>query len=589
MKNERIQIRAIGSLESEGQTRQLSGYAIRFNEQSSELYDIWSGVTFRETILPEAITPEFLAAQDIRVLYNHNADGLSLARWNKGEGSLELTVDEQGVFFRFSAPETPFGNEILDAVRRGDVDRCSFAFFVSPKDVTETKADDGIYERTVHKILAITEISLLDVQPAYSSTSIDNRSNENLSDNMEENKIIEDLQEKINELEDKLKNLEPAESTEDENREDPVDPEEEESLEDAPEEEPVEEPEEERAEEDPAEEEIDEESKEEIKEEKMNKQNFSLIKAIRSIVNTGKLDPISQAVSDLGAQEMRAAGLASAGQIHLPVNSRSNEITVSAEGEDVIITEWDDILEPLRANNVLADAGAKIMTGLVGDLQVPVMNGGNVGWAGEIAAASAAGTTFDHVLLQPKRLTAFVDISKQFIAQDALGAEEMIREDLVKAIQSKLESTILGTAAGDTTKPAGIFYNVSPTTISDFTDITELESDLEDANFNGNFKYILSPKAKASMRSMIKGTNATGMVFESGEVDGTPALVTTNMATKTFAVGDWSNLAIGQWSSVDLTVDPFSQAANGVVRIVINAFFDAKVLREDAFAYGTFE
>lgn len=37
----------------------------------------------------------------------------------------------------------------------------------------------------------------------------------------------------------------------------------------------------------------------------------------------------------------------------------------------------------------------------------------------------------------------------------------------------------------------------------------------------------------------------------------------------------------------DLTVDPFSQATDGKVRIVINAFFDAKVLREGAIAVGT--
>ena len=52
--------------------------------------------------------------------------------------------------------------------------------------------------------------------------------------------------------------------------------------------------------------------------------------------------------------------------------------------------------------------------------------------------------------------------------------------------------------------------------------------------------------------------------------------------------GDFSNLAIAQWGGIDLTVDPYTQAASGKIRLVINAFFDAKLLRENAIATGTY-
>ena len=76
------------------------------------------------------------------------------------------------------------------------------------------------------------------------------------------------------------------------------------------------------------------------------------------------------------------------------------------------------------------------------------------------------------------------------------------------------------------------------------------------------------------------------VVYESDSVDGTPALVTTNVAQNKYVVGDFSNLAIGQWSGIDLTVDPFTLAKSGQIRLVINAFFDAKVLRAGAFGFG---
>ena len=48
-------------------------------------------------------------------------------------------------------------------------------------------------------------------------------------------------------------------------------------------------------------------------------------------------------------------------------------------------------------------------------------------------------------------------------------------------------------------------------------------------------------------------------------------------------MGNWSDYVIGQWGGIDLTVDPYTQAANGKVRLVINAYFDAKPRRADSF------
>jgi HK97 family phage major capsid protein len=175
------------------------------------------------------------------------------------------------------------------------------------------------------------------------------------------------------------------------------------------------------------------------------------------------------------------------------------------------------------------------------------------------------------------------------LVQQSSGAESKIREDLINAINSKLEATILGDGEGSATQPAGMFNGVTPKTIEGFADVADVESDIEQANVLGQIKYVVSPKAKAALRAMIKGENGTGMVYDGESVDGTPALVSSNVAAKKYVVGDWSNLAIGQWGAIDLTVDPYTKAADGQVRLVINAFFDAKVLRPEAFGYGQFE
>ena len=322
------------------------------------------------------------------------------------------------------------------------------------------------------------------------------------------------------------------------------------------------------------------------KEKHMNKE-FRLIETINAIANNRNLDEAQSAVVNKGAEEMRKAGLSFGGQIQLPVSESRSAITVANEGEDVVETEFTNILEPLRAKNVLLQAGAKYLGGLVGDVQIPVMAASNVTWEGETADAQDGAGTFSHVKLSPKRLTAYVDVSKQFLVQDSLDAENMIKNDIVNAINSKLEATILGTASGTTTTPEGIFYpTTAATSVNAFSGLTALESDVEDANVLGECVYVMSNKAKAKFRNMSKSTKSTELVMEGGEIDGTKCYNTSNISGNYFAYGDFSNLVIGQWGAIDLTIDPYTKAAAGQVRIVVNAFFDAKIVRSGAIKTG---
>ena len=317
------------------------------------------------------------------------------------------------------------------------------------------------------------------------------------------------------------------------------------------------------------------------------KKNFSLLRTINDIANNRSLSDVSMAVVNKGDAEFRAAGISTEGQIQLPSESRA-VISVENEGEDVVETEFTNILEPLRAKNVLVQAGARFITGLVGDLQVPIMDGGNVFWEGETAPAQDGAGSFSNVKLSPKRLTAYVDISKQFLVQDSLDAENLIKQDICNAVNTKLEQTILGTAAGTATQPAGIGYDIAQNDITAFDSITNLEASIASQNFLGTPVYVMDNRAKATLRTMPKMQNSIcGAVFENNAVDGTPVFISNNMGDSSrFYYGDFSNLAIAQWGGIDLTVDPYTQAASGKIRLVINAFFDAKLLRTGSIVMG---
>lgn len=313
--------------------------------------------------------------------------------------------------------------------------------------------------------------------------------------------------------------------------------------------------------------------------------NFSLLTAIRAISNNKALDNLSQAVVEAGAAEMRKAGLNYVGQIQLPCEARA--LTVTDEGEDVVATELMDIVRPLQAKNVMLQAGAKFLTGLVGDLQYPVMTAASCSWETETGDAKDGSPTFTNIKLAPKRLAVVVPISKQFLIQDSVGAENAIREEIINAINAKLEATILGSVAGSATQPAGLFADTSnQVNVTDFKSLVNMEAGMEEANVYGDLKYILAPKAKSALRNMAKSTKSTQLVYEAGEVDGTPALCTSNVKNTNFVYGDFSQYVIAQWGNIDITVDNVTLAAAGQIRLVVNCYFDAKPLRAAALKIG---
>ena len=585
--------RNIGQIENfDEESRTIQGYALKFDSESQYM-------GFYEKIDRSAVDEELIKSSDIFALLNHDTDKvLARNRYGQDSASLKLELREDGLYYEFEAPHTQYGDELIEHLKRGEIFASSFAFSL-PVDSTgdvRSRDENGVLHRTITKIARLYDVSPV-FEPAYLATSCTKRTLNILEEiKMEDNKKEElelrndedvkdedvknenendeeDVKEDVKEEKEEVKDN-------DDNKEDDVKEEEKEEKEEI---------EEEESKEDDKQDEKEEINKEQKNKNNINimKKNFSLLRAISDIAKGKSLDPIANAVVLEGQNELRNAGMGFEGQIQLPIENRA-AVTVNVEGEDVVATDIFDILEPLRAKNVLVQAGASVYSGLVGNVKIPVMGASNVTWEGETSPAQDGAGTFTHVELSPKRLTAYIDISKQFLIQtDNLQAEAKIRQDLINAITSKLEQTILSDDAGTTTKPAGIFYGESPVTIADFEDITELEASVESANVYGDLKYIMDPKSKAVLRNMARSADNTRLVMEGGEVDGTQALVTSNMEDNTLVYGDFSNIVIGQWGAIDLTVDPYTQATNGCVRLVVNAFFDAKVARSEALAFGS--
>ena len=624
------EIRLGDNATSTSDSRHIEGYAIVFNSLSNDLGG------FREIIEPTAIDDELIKNSDIVCLKNHNIKLGILARSYHGRGSLKLEIDGHGLHYSFDAPHTQFGDEVLEMVKRGDIAKCSFAF-VCGEDVWDKDEKTGEYIRHVKKIKNLYDVSLV-YHPAYEETEAiaDTRGLDELKA-QEANNIVKensesdmnDKQELISQLQDILEKLKTDEKPVEEKECDkPVEekggcqkPEEDdkpveekadeeipkeydktEEVEDTPKDEnpdTVVETDEETPKEE-NENETEDDKPEDDKEQRNNQtiistnmtKKFSLIKAINDVTNNRSLDEVAKEVVAKGIAEMRKSGLAIAGSIQLPVMENADEevrahgvlAQTATAGMENIATEKLDILEPLRANMVMSQAGATYLTGLVGNVSIPAYTGSNVAWAGEVAAAANGAGDWSEIKLQPHRLTAYVDVSKEFLLQDSNDAEAMLRRDIIAAIGNKLEATILGADAGTDEKPAGLFDGVTAmTTAVKFADIVDAEAELDAANVSGAYTYILSPKAKAALRTLSKDAGSGRFVLEDGEIEGSKALVSSNVTAKGLVVGDFSDYVIAQWGSIDIVCDAFTKATEGKVRLVVNAYFDAKPRRATSF------
>lgn len=160
IRNTNLELRAIAP-----ESREVTGYAIVFQSESNDLGG------FTEIINRNALDG-VLEKSDVFCLLNHDNSRGVLARSNKGTGSLELSIDDKGLKYRFEAPKTALGDELLEGLRRGDISASSFAFTVG-SDSWE-KREDGSYLRTINSIKELFDVSPV-YQPAYSATSVDTR------------------------------------------------------------------------------------------------------------------------------------------------------------------------------------------------------------------------------------------------------------------------------------------------------------------------------------------------------------------------------------------------------------------------------
>jgi len=347
---------------------------------------------------------------------------------------------------------------------------------------------------------------------------------------------------------------------------------------------------------------------------------YSLLKAVRSAPGYpggGKLEGLELEMHQEAAKDARAAGEPLKG-VGVPqmligggVEQRDNGITTGGgaftqpeDGAAVVERTLRPVIDLSRPNTVLRSLGAQFLTGLTGNVGVPSQTQGAVStWKGEIDELDKSNQKFGSADMTPHRLGTFAVRSLQFLAQTAPSVEAMLRTDLENSIMEALEVAAIN-GSGTNNQPLGILNTAGINALALGANggnptramLIGMQALVEDQNIrmdSPGFLFNVLTKATLLNTKVDAGTGIF-LMSDNGQVLATRAAVTslvpknltkgTGTALSAAIFGNWRDLLIGQWGGLDITIDPYTLATKGEVRIILQSFFDVLVQRAKAFS-----
>jgi HK97 family phage major capsid protein len=331
---------------------------------------------------------------------------------------------------------------------------------------------------------------------------------------------------------------------------------------------------------------------------------YSLVRAIRLRMNNQPLDGLEKEVSDEIAKRSGKSPQGFFFPTEVALETRDLNLTTGA-GAKATVTDPSNFIELLRDRTIVTQLGARLLTGLQGDLSLPKQTGGaQAYWVTEGNAPTASNQTIGQVGLAPKTVGAFTDLSRKFLIQSSVSAEQFVREDLARVLAIAIDKAALN-GSGSGAEPQGILQNSNVSTVAigtnggapTFAKIVEMETVVANNNADvGSLAYATNSKVRGVLKTTEKSATSAGQfvwggdnnlngyrAFASGLI---PSNLTKGSGTNLSAMifGNWSDLILAFWSALDILTDPYTGSSSGTVRVVALQDCDIKLRHAESFA-----
>jgi HK97 family phage major capsid protein/HK97 family phage prohead protease len=319
---------------------------------------------------------------------------------------------------------------------------------------------------------------------------------------------------------------------------------------------------------------------------------YSLFKAIRAL-HYGSRNPefireagfemeCSRAVAKQLGKSETSSILVPSEVLSRPVGAeaaRAMSVSPGSKGGYMVNVENMGFIDILRNRSVAMSMGARVLSGLQGNVMFPRQTGKpSVTWqAGEGVSVTAADQTLGQLSMTPKTCIAITDVSEQLLRQASPSAEAFVMADLAKDIAiDGVDSAVINGSGG--AQPLGIKNTTGITSGQDASSATyaKILAFVSTAGASnailGNPGWVTTTAGAARLMQVQRFTSTdtplwTGNMLD-GELVGFRGMSSEQLSSGNIVFGSWDTVVIGEWGVLELATDNggtrFNQAQVGI-------------------------
>ncbi|MFG1241926.1 phage major capsid protein [Xanthobacter sp. V7C-4] len=280
--------------------------------------------------------------------------------------------------------------------------------------------------------------------------------------------------------------------------------------------------------------------------------------------------------------------------IYVPAEVFETRVLTTATGSELVPTDHrpDQYVSALTAASVVRGLGARVLSGLSGNLSIPRETASPAtGWVAENAALSSGDADFDAITLAPKHAGALSEFSRNMLLQASPDVEALLRQMLARNLALAIDRAAI--AGGGANQPKGVLATTGIQTVnvtsSIFEAVARAQALADTENVGVSRAILTTPGVRKTAATALDGhgrpIGAAAVFHNLPTVFSNLAPVTGSPAEHTLIFADWSELLIGVWSEIDILVNPFESTAyaKGNVSIRAMATVDVGVRHPKAF------
>jgi len=333
------------------------------------------------------------------------------------------------------------------------------------------------------------------------------------------------------------------------------------------------------------------------------KKNYSIVRLIRSIAsnNLEKAD----FEREVSVEIERRSGIErklGANSVLIPTNLSARTLSATLGGQSdggaLVATTLlaDEFIDLLRSRTVVTRLGARMLSGLVGNVAIPRQTGaGQAYWLGENQAPTASQLQLAQLNLTPRTIGAKTVFTRQLLLQSTPSIERVVREDLAEVLARGVDKAAL-TGSGTGNEPRGIFNTTGVNSITipanatfEFTHAVQMESLADDQNAPQNARYyVCRPTVYGTLKTRPKtAAYPEYLISDDGTMNGYGVEKTTQLPGTHIVFGDFSQVVLGEWGVLELDANPYENFDSGGVSVRALWTVDVGVRYPQAFTVCT--